>query len=726
MSKRIAVVAIVLSFFLINTSFGQQKGTVSGFIKDSHTGTPLICANITIKGTFLGAASDIRGIYFIKNVPEGTHTVTVSILGYATESKDGIIVTGGQTTKVDFELKNQPIEMGKVTVTATRGNYLVTEVPVSTAIITNADFERTAAQTVGEVLESAGGVFIKDYGDIASMKTISMRGSTDNQVLVLIDGQRLNNAQNASVDFNNIPLDKVEKIEIVKGGNSALYGANAVGGVVNIISKSAIHGRPFAGNINTSFGSQGIQIYSVGASQDIGKIGYILSFKHLASDGDYEYEDATGVEQRLQNNDIKSNNVFLKVHHYLGNNAKLAFSTQYSKIEKGLYGSITYPTPKRRMDETISLNNLSFDGNFSPRLHLRANAYYHHTNDEIDDPENWDPSALFSRHKNNALGLELQNRFIVNKNILFTYGYDFRVDKLESTQIGDKDRNTHGLYLQGEFQKTISNSSLLDKVVLIPAVRYDDYSDIGSQTSPKFGIAVTRSGNILTTLRSNVGKSFRSPTFNDLYWPEDFWSVGNPDLKPETGFNYDAGLLLQYDQPDFSANFELTYFASNLEDLIIWAPIDAVKWSPQNVDKSETDGIETILRFDFFEQLLSLDFAHTYMSAINKSKNPGENGKDLIYRPKNKFDIGLGVNYKFMQLQLGYRFVDKTYTDSYNTSSLPSHEVYDLSVGVVPMISGLKLLAKLDVMNLTDENYNVMFDYPMPGRQVRFTVGLQY
>ncbi len=336
--------------FFASSLYAETEGEICGYVKAMNTGESLICANVVIEGTYLGAATDTRGFYCITKVPAGTFDVSATIVGYRSETKKRIIVSTGGRTEVHFELIEEPIKMDKVTITATRGYNLVTDVPVSTSIISSAELQQRTAQNVGEALESTGGVYIKSYGDVSAMKTISIRGSTDSQVLVLVDGQRLNNSQNSSVDFNTIPVELVEKIEVVKGGHSALYGANAVGGVVNIITKSAVHGKKFSGDLKTSFGSQGTQIYSVNGSQELGKFGYFLTFKHLQSDGNYTYEDAAGTEQELKNNDSQADHLFLKLNYNYMDNTSFSFSTQINRIEKGIHGTLSYPSLNRRME----------------------------------------------------------------------------------------------------------------------------------------------------------------------------------------------------------------------------------------------------------------------------------------------------------------------------------------------------------------------------------------
>ena len=723
MSQKILIFFVIL-FLSAGYLFGQNKGKICGYIKDVTTGKPLSCANVSIKSTNIGASTDTKGYFCIQKIPAGTYELTATIIGYKTVTKKDILVSENGLVNINFELKSEPVKLKEVTVTATRGYDFVTDVPVSTTIITSVDLQQQAYQNVGDALESTGSVYIKNYGDIAGLKTASIRGSADGQVLVLLDGQRLNNSQNASFDFSSLPVDAVEKIEIVKGGHSALYGANAVGGVVNIISKNPAPGRIFTSAVNSTFGSQGTQIQSFNSSQEIGKFSSFLSLKHVRSDGDYEFEDNLGQIKRLENNDLKSKYLFFKLNYEPLMNSNLTFSTQINEIEQGLAGSISYFTPKQRKDKSTNLCNLAYTGFFFNRLQLRTNAYYHRSDENVVDLDSW--STPYSRHLNKALGLELQNRFLLNKNIVFTFGYDFRYDKLSSTQIVDnKERKTNSVYLQGELENRLNNLSYLNKVKIIPAIRFDSYSDIGNKTSPKLGLVFSKEGAVTASLKGNIGKSFRSPTFNDLYWAEE-WMVGNPDLKPEIGINYDAGTILQYDTEYFSTNFEVTYFVNNLEDLIIWVPRDDGKWTPQNVDKSKTKGTESNIGFDLFNHKINFGIAHTYMSAKNNSENSSENGKYLIYHPKHKVDLSMDFQYQIFRLYLMARYVDKSYTSPDNTQSIPAYRVFDFGIGATPLLFGVKLLTKVDVLNAFDDQFVVIKDYPVPGRQFRFTVGIKF
>jgi len=233
-------VAFIIVFFMFMTSrvWSQEAGKIFGYIMDSSTGKPLEKACVYLENTTRGAETNHDGIYFIPDIPPGKYTLTVMLIGYKSIENKIIRIESGESKEFNFYLDAKILSSSDaIVVTATRGKSLTSEVPASVDVIGRETIETLSPQNMAEVLDNIQGVFIKDYGGIGGTKSISLRGSSAEQVLVLMDGQRLNNAQNGQVDFSTISTEGVEKIEIIRGGSSALYGADAVGGVVNIITK---------------------------------------------------------------------------------------------------------------------------------------------------------------------------------------------------------------------------------------------------------------------------------------------------------------------------------------------------------------------------------------------------------------------------------------------------------------------------------------------------------
>lgn len=692
-------------------------GAISGWVQDQETGQPLAVVNVMAEGTPFGAATGERGFYLIQNLLPGNYTVTAQRIGYASVTKEGVRVQAEKITEINFNLSSQAIKFSEVVLTATRSPHLLTDVPASIEVLTTKELDQRNAQNVGEALGSVGGIFVKNYGDLGAIKTVSLRGSSEGQVLVLLDGQKLNMAQGGWVDFSHIPLDVIEKIEIVRGGHSALYGADAVGGVINIITKRVGNREGFSGAAKSTLGSFGTQTYQLQGAQRIREFCYLFSYNRMESKGNYEYKDDSGNQVTRQNNHLQWNDLFLKLGYDVSKKSHLNLFTQYHRSDQGDPGPVSWPSRKARKIEYKTIYQLNFNSSINDRLYVKLHSYINQFNQRYKNPEVFEAS----RHKNNSYGFGLQNRSLIGRWNVLTTGIEYRRDRVESTDIACRKREIHSVFLQDE--ATIEPIFLpkLNKVLLIPAVRYDSYSDVGSEVSPKIGFVFSWIGRGTLSLRGNISRSFRVPTFNDLYWPEDSWAAGNQNLSPEYGSNYDGGLIFQYPSTQGLWGGELTYFVNDLENLIIWAPRADGKWIPQNMEKSFTKGLETKFLWSGFQDLVNIEMSYTYMTAKNNSPNSPHKGKFLIYRPQSKVDLNYGLEYKILQLNVCYSYVGKRFITEDNRGSLPGYGLINLNLGLVLPL-GMK--AKLEVNNTLNKSFSVLENYPVPGRELRLALSI--
>ena len=229
---------LITAFSIINTPGSIRNGSVSGYIFDKKTGLPIPDANIMIQNTILGSASGDGGYFFIDNIPTGLYTITVKVIGYKTEILQNIAVE--EKTSLNILLTPEVIKLNPIVVTGTGSDHLQHALSVSSEVFTSSDFQELNGHTAAEMIENSSGTYLKDYGGFAGIKSLSIRGSENSQVLVLLDGQRLNSSQDGTVDINTIPLEALERIEIIRGGHSAIYGTDAIGGTVQLITRESI------------------------------------------------------------------------------------------------------------------------------------------------------------------------------------------------------------------------------------------------------------------------------------------------------------------------------------------------------------------------------------------------------------------------------------------------------------------------------------------------------
>ncbi len=729
MKASIIKITILILFVLVcNQSLAQNRNTVSGTIKDEKTGEALLGANVYLKGTHIGNTANENGVYSVTQIPSGRWTVVCSMLNYIKQERE-INFSGDTKQTIDFLLKNDELTFSEVVITATRNEALVTSISVATEVLTTAKLAESNAKNVGEALSSIGGLLIKSYGALGSLESISLRGSTDSQVLILIDGQRLNNAQQASVDLSTIPIDLIERIEVVKGGHAALYGSDAVGGVINVITKSMAKKNILNYRANGTFGSFNSRVYDASIGQGINAFDYFVSYNRTQSDGNFEYTNLKGIKTNLINADTKSDNIFLKAGYSFLDNSRLSAFHKYRQSDNGSPGSIDYPNLTARSKTINNHSSITYEGlTFGP-VAFNLNSYMIRNEYRYINPESWS-GVEESIYNSKALGVLLQIFTDLNEYGLLSYGYEFRKDDLESKRfvlnkevpfIGNHVRNVSSFYFQNDWSYNIDQ---LWKLTVVPAVRLDSYPEegIGSQFSPKVGITLSHNDEWRGSIRGNIGRVFRAPTYNDLYWPEDAWTVGNPNLRPEKGITYDFGFILQFISMG-SWSIEATYFASKLEDLILWASTTA-KWTPTNVANASITGLESKVTWRGFENLIKVQASYTNMSAKDDSKNLSTSGKYLIYRPTDKFDFLFNVNYGIASLNLFYNYVGKRFHDADNKIELDSYSLINANIGVTPNLFGVNFNLRLEVNNLGDKELQMTKGSPVPGREIRFSIGL--
>ncbi|MFQ6082326.1 MAG: TonB-dependent receptor plug domain-containing protein [Candidatus Aminicenantia bacterium] len=544
------------------------------------------------------------------------------------------------------EKKEKPIYIGKeeVVVTATKTPHSLKDVPIATSIITRKEIERTNAQTAGDVLKWLTGIHIRTNG--FSRSTVKIHGLPSKYTLVLVDGQRLKGRHAESIDLDHIPIDMIDKIEVIKGPTSVLYGSDAVAGVVNIITKSAPVKSTF--DAFTSYGTGNTLRAMISYGSQVGRFRYLLCGSKNKSNNmgsGYEY-DGYNAQGKFEYDFNESNRLILGTGYF---------------NEKGDY-----------------LNDEKFSLNLTWRVGIDKVSYlivkgYRFQSDRLDarpgrDPRNWDEDTTRG---------EVQYVRMFGKNNLVTLGIESRYDEIKYTLIeGKKYQTINSLFAQDEI-------TLFSSLTLILAVRVDDHNRWGTEFIPKAG-AFFRI-NEKTDLRVSVGRGFLAPTLSQLYeeqyyhpWGGGFWLGGNPALKPERSLGYNFDL-----EHRFTDNFvaRVSFFRNNLIDMITSEKTDeTINGKPVhrliNINKAYSQGMEIELNTQLGKSITGI-ISYTYLDTENISTN-----KEFPYSPHHT--VNLILNYfnqkSGFNLNLIGKYIGRRYTNSSNTQSLGECYLADIKI----------------------------------------------
>ena len=606
-----------------------------------------------------------------------------------------VLVTLITFLQIGFSEEEKAFDLGEIEITATRTPHLLEETPGIVTVITKEEIEAKKIVNFEDLFEEISGIKVNNYGWLGSLCNLSLRGSTAKQVLILVDGRPLNTPSLGSFDLSILPLLNIERIEIGKGPFSSLYGGNALGGVINIITKKPEE--KFCLDYYLSYGRFDTSILGLNFGEKKKNFGYLFEINKNYTNGFRENSesDYLGLSGKLFFN--------------LPNNSQVSISTGYYNSDTNLPGSLTYPTPYASQKLEYRWIDLNYDFK-GEKFDLNTKFYFNYNTTIY---KNEDPSwPQDDKTENIYPGLNIKANFYPNELNIITTGIEYKTEKVNVvdrinniSRIGEeRKRSNIGIYLQDEI--------ILGKLRILPGIRWDNNSDYGSFISPKISSLIKVREN--TNLRLSYGRSFTPPSISDLYWFEDWGGemglFGNPDLKPEKANSFDLGIEHIFGEKLLS---RINLFLTKTKDLISWVETDPWRWEAQNIDKAEIKGIET----EFLHNLnknFSVSLNYTYMDARDKGTQYYD--KKLPYRPENKFSLGLNFkNEKGIKWNIDLNFVDDVYTDRENTQKLDSYTLLNTTISK-EFSKNLEFF--IQVRNLLNEEYQIIGDYPMPGRTI--------
>jgi outer membrane cobalamin receptor len=584
--------------------------------------------------------------------------------------------------------QEEVFDLGEVVITPTRTPKLLGEVSLHTTIITKEEIAKSGANNVGEVIKGETGVKVDSYGAMGAQTNVRMRGSSPKQVLILIDGHRMNCPRAGDIDLSEFPmLDAIERIEIVRGPASALYGSGAMGGVINIITKEPSKKPTFS--YETSYATHNTFINKFTHGAKIKKFGYLLSGGQYQSQG-----------HRI-NNDYTAHDIFGKLTYDLTGWSKLSYSMGYYNGEVGLPGTKTTNDPDDRNHRQRCWGDLKWEAKFREEDRFSIKGY------GTDNDLKWyTKTTAGGSYKDDTYGGEIQYTVKIGERNKITTGMDIHEDCMRSTAAGVHDQTIQAYWIQDEIK-------ILEPLTFTVGGRWDYHPSFGTEGSPKAGLCykVTKK----TTLRASGGKAYRAPTFNDLYWLGTTYQ-GNPDLKPEKAWAWDAGI----DQI-LTKNLlgKLTFFRREVDNLIAWQRTAGIS-RPQNINKALIWGIESELKAKM-GKYFSSGIGYTWLETRNKTVGVNYDNH-LTYQPMHKANAYLEYKTKFGLLaRVEEEFVDSRFTTDANdkkTAELPPYFLTNLRVEYAPphLCKSVKFTWFAECKNLFNTYYEMRNNYPMPRR----------
>ncbi len=552
------------------------------------------------------------------------------------------------------------------------------------------NMQSSAYDALQDIIGNLGGIDIRRRGPEGVQSDINIRGSTFEQNTVMIDGIKINDPQTGhyTMDLPMTSFD-TEAVEILKGPASSLYGANSFGGVINIIIKkpedkklivNAIGGQRdyFSGGVSLS--------HPVGILKNRFSIEWNRASPYIP---DSEFSILNLSESSSVNTDFGDYDFF------------------FGYSNKNFGANTFYSSANPREEESTDTRFFKASGKIvSGSLKIEPKIFLRRHYDKFTLDKNITQS---NQHTNYTYGTEigfvLEDRFMD-----VAYGFELAEDRVFSTNLQKHSRGRTGLYLE-------ASPHLHEKLYLNAGIRQDTFSDFDTEYSPSVNLKYMIFDFLAA--RSSVGRSYRVPTFTDLYYVSDY-SVGNPRLIPESSWTYEAGI----DYLSEPVNCSLTYFNRESENTIDWIRTDpAIKpWRASNIGSVKTNGVESSIEVK--PRKIREDFpidrffvSYTGLDLFNK-----HDYKSLYALDYLKQEISGGLDYSLFGFKNSWVLNYKKRVGASSSSVVVDTK---LTKGIIKR-EKLMFEAFLEITNLFDEDYSEQSGVPMPGRWIKSGIRLEF
>lgn len=595
----------------------------------------------------------------------------------------------------------QATDLDHVVVTATRTAQTQDATLVPVSVIDRADIERLQPQSLAELLRGSPGLSVSNSGGLGKATSVFLRGTESDHVLVIVDGIRIGSATLGTAALQDIPVDQIERIEIVRGPFSSLYGSDALGGVIQIFTRRPQ--RAFDPNASVAVGSYGTSRASAGIS---GRTGSAEAGGWYSLQSAYEHTD--GIDAYRDNPDSPWDDYGLDADRdgYRNRSLSLAGGQRFNSAWD-VEGRVLRTEGRNEYDSSVSTVDKTVQQvagaavHFTPNDAIKLSLSLGRNDDKSDNFLGDLASGDFDTRRNTA---SLQGDFTIGGSVL-TVGYDWRSDAVASSAGYERDHRLNRA-LFGQWQARFGAHALQ------ASLRRDDDSQFGGKTtgSMAWGWDVTNA----LRLTASYGTAFKAPTFNELYYP----GFGNPNLSAETSRSIALGLRGKHGW----GGWTLDAFRTQADGLIAYDPtaVDATHpyGQPNNVDSARIRGLEATVDTTLAGWVLRAsatwldprDAGNGYHDGNLLARRTRTGGRIDADRRFGAFSVGATANAS------GYR-----YDDPANSVRLGGYGTADLRIGYA---FARAWTLQLNANNVFDKRYETAAFFNQPGRN--YLLSLRY
>lgn len=565
--------------------------------------------------------------------------------------------------------RDQALKLPDVLISANRQVEARNDSSAANTVFTREDIDRLQPDSVTDLLRRVPGVQVSQSGGRGSLPGIFIRGTQSAQSLVLVDGQRIGSSTSGDSNLQHINIEQVERVEVLRGSRSVIYGSDAIGGVIQIFTRRGDE-QGLQPRLHTGFGSNQTWEHSLGLSGGDERTHFNLGASLDETAGinrTHESHPSDGDHDEYRNQSFS-----LSLSHALGddieiganvldNRGKSEFDSPFGAVQQQPYNEFEVSSVSSYIDARINEA-------WKTRVELGHSENREKTLDKLSDER-----SVFNTYRDSVTW---QNDLTLNERNSLLLGGDWYEDRVNSSTAYDEDsRWNRAAFIQHRFQADSFSTEL--------GLRHDDNQQFGSQNtwSGTFILPLNPDNEMLLT----YSEGFRAPTFNDLYYPD----FSNPDLKPETSKSYELQWRSQLTE---SSRLEASLYRTDLEDAIIFGSNSR----PENVASARINGFEAALKQELFGWQSNLGVAII-------DPRDRDTGHTLARRARRTLSLDLDRQFDRLGLGASWQAVSSSYDDLNNQQPLGGYALLGLRSSW-ELNREIRLQLKVD--NLLDKGYS--------------------
>lgn len=577
------------------------------------------------------------------------------------------------------------IELEKVVVTASREEEPLSEVTTKISVISKEEVQKSGVLFISDLLRKLSQLYLTSNGGPGQQAGIIMaRGATSRHTLILVDSVRVNDPTLGMYNIGNLKVEDIERIEIIEGPQSSIYGSEAMGGVINIITKRG-KGKPEI-TFSLRGGSYGTFNPSIEVSGEKNIFNFRITGSYFKTDG------FSALKEGKERDGSKINDFSGKFGFKVSPKLNFEFSgkNSYSRTEFDLSPTTENALLKKNVSLFIGKIEYLFFERWKQTFtisQVRSHRKYYYK--DFD---------MFSDYKTLLSGISWRNEITYHEVFDMRLGFDYQEEEGKYSGVYDADRDHFAIHINPKLKL------FKEKLILTFTLREDDYKKFGDKETFRVGISYLIP-YLALRIKANYGTGFRAPTLDDIYYQDPWGNKGNPDLKPEESRGWDIGFEKTF--LNEKVFLEIVFFNQKYKNLIQWVEIAPWTYQPQNIGKAKIKGFEISSSYKILKNM-HLYFDYTYLDTEDRDTK-----KYLIYKPEHRLGLGLEISFKNLTTLINYIYTSKRYVDPENVYRLKPYHLLNLSLRY-SLNDRISLQGRLE--NLLNSNYEEVKGYSTSDR----------